>query len=62
MYTRKTKDIFIVQGFYCGAWENLTESESRAEARADYKAYVENEKGVMHRIIKKREKIQEEKI
>lgn len=34
--------LFVVQGLYAHGWEDLTESEDRAEARADAKAYREN--------------------
>lgn len=46
--------LFIVQGFYSQGWEDLTESENRAEARADLKVYRENERGSF-RMIQRRE-------
>lgn len=58
MYKRKTKDIWVVQGFYCGSWEDLTASYNYREARADFKAYRENEIGVAHRMIIRRERIE----
>lgn len=47
--------LFVVQGYYAPyGWEDLTESENRAEARADLKAYRENEPGAF-RMIQRRE-------
>ena len=57
MYIRKTKDIYVVQGYYCGAWEDLTESDVYAEARDDLRAYRENETRVLHRLVKRRERL-----
>ena len=55
-YIRKTKDNYILMGLYCGKWEELASYDNMAEARADKKAYRENERG-SYKIIKKREKI-----
>ena len=60
MYIRKTRDIYVLQGFYCGCWEDLVEYDSRREAREDLQAYNDNETGVLHRIVKRREKINRE--
>lgn len=57
MYIRKTKDVYYLQGFYCGAWEDLFECENRADAREQKKTYDDNEKNVAHRIVKRREAI-----
>lgn len=47
--------LFVVQGYYPPyGWEDLTQSENRAEARADLNAYRENEPGAF-RLIKRRE-------
>lgn len=46
--------LFVVQGFYSYGWEDLTQSESLKEARADLKAYRDNEPGAF-RIIQRRE-------
>lgn len=46
--------LFVVQGFYSQGWEDLTQSENHTEARADLKAYRENEPGAF-RIIQRRE-------
>ena len=46
--------LFILQGFYCYGWEDLTASENYTEIRKDLKAYRENERG-QYRIIKRRE-------
>jgi len=56
-YTRKTKDVFEIQGFYCGAWECVTSEETHKEARQQLKTYRENERGTAFRIKIVREKI-----
>ena len=53
----KTIEIIVVQGHYgYHGWEDLTahDSNQRKEARADLKAYRENEPGVAYRIIRRR--------
>lgn len=57
MYQRKTKDIYIIMGYYGYGWDELATYESRAEAIEDYKLYKENEPQYMHRLIKKRERL-----
>ena len=57
MYIRKTMDVYILQGFYAGMWEDLFECENARDARENLKGYNENEKGTPHRIIKRRVKI-----
>ena len=47
--------LYVVQGCYDGEWGDLTYSENRREARNDLKDYRDNELGVPHRIIKRRE-------
>lgn len=60
-YQRKTRDVWEVQGFYCGEWECLTTEETRSEAVAQKKCYDENERSVPHRIKQVRERIGEVK-
>lgn len=57
-YQRKTRDVWEVQGLYCGEWERLTTEETRSEAVAQKKCYDENEQGVFHRTKKVRERIE----
>ena len=56
---RKNKYVYVwvVQGYYGHGygWEDLTQSESWREAKADLKAYRENESQYQHRLIQKRE-------
>jgi hypothetical protein len=47
--------LFVVQGFYSGQWEDLTQSEKRKEARDDLKAYRDNEPRTPTRVIHRRE-------
>ena len=56
-YTRKTKDIWVVEGDYGYGWEYLTGSETRKEAKNDYEAYLLNEPNASHRLRKTRERI-----
>lgn len=56
MYIRKTKDIFIVEGFYFGEWEEETSENTRKEAIDRLKEYRLNMPEYPHRLIKKREK------
>lgn len=58
-YTRKTRDLFVVQGYY-GAqygWEDVHAEYSRAEARERLKEYRANEPQYAHRLVTKRERI-----
>lgn len=57
-YQRKTRDVWEVQGFYYGEWERLTTEDTRREAYNQKICYDENEWGVPHRIVKKRERIE----
>lgn len=54
-YTRKTKDVFVIQGRYPGpyGWEDECEEETRAEGRAQLKCYRENGSGE-YRLRKRR--------
>ena len=56
-YIRKTEDIYTVQGFYCGAWEDETSETTRREAIERLKEYRANMSQYPHRLIKTREKI-----
>jgi hypothetical protein len=56
-YIRKTRDLFIVEGFYCGAWEHETSESTRREAIERLKEYRANMPEYAHRLIKTREKI-----
>ena len=57
MYTRKTYDIYVIESNYGHGWEDTTASEDRRAARADLKAYRENQPEYAHRLVCKREKI-----
>ena len=46
--------LYVLQGHYLFGWEDLTESENRAEVRANLKEYRENAAGD-YRIIKRTE-------
>ena len=56
-YTRKTRDIWEVQGNYGQGWECVTAEEKFSEARARIREYCENEPQYPHRIKLVREKI-----
>jgi len=58
MYTRKTKDVFEIQGRYAGYWETVTEEDNRKDALAQLKCYDANEPQYPHRIVKRRVKIE----
>lgn len=60
MYKRKTRDIYEVQGYYCGEWEEVTTETTRKAAIEQLHCYNENE-NAPHRIVKKRERIEEKK-
>ena len=47
--------LWIVQGHYGCGWEDLCASENYKEARANLREYQENEPGVAHRKIQRRE-------
>lgn len=48
---------YIVQGFYCGEWEDETEEETRKEGLARLKEYRENMPDVAHRMVWHEEKL-----
>jgi len=49
--------LWIVQGKYPGVhgWEDLSSEETRKDARARLKEYLENEPEYQHRLIRRRE-------
>ncbi len=57
MSARRNKFIYlnVVQGDYGHGWEDLTQSEDRAEARTDLRAYRDNVPEYAHRLIRRRE-------
>ena len=58
-YVRKTRDVYYIQGYYTNEYgfEDVCEAEDYKDAKILKKAYDENEIGVPHRIVKRREKI-----
>jgi len=50
----KEGSVYVLQGKYDTSWEDLVEYTDYKEARADYKAYEENEREYPHRIITRR--------
>lgn len=50
----KYLELYVVQCFYFGKWEDLTQSYSHKEARVDKKAYEENTRTAV-RLITRRE-------
>jgi hypothetical protein len=56
----RTKPEYVVQGNYGYGWEDLTASDNPAEAKADLKAYRENEIGVPHRLVTRRVPVNED--
>ena len=58
-YTRKTRDVYVVQGLYPGpsGWEDVTEENTRTEGRARLREYRENCPEYPHRLIVRRERI-----
>jgi hypothetical protein len=58
-YTRKTRDLFDIEGAYGYGWECVTCEETRKGARERLKEYRENEPGTPFRIRKYREPIAE---
>ncbi len=51
----KYEYLWVVQGNYGQGWEDLTQSESRPESRADLRAYRDNCPEYAHRLIHRRE-------
>lgn len=52
----KTKEVIVLQGNYGYGWDDLVEYETsqQREAKQDLRDYRENEKGVQHRLIRRR--------
>ena len=57
-YIRKTKDVWVIESNYGYGFEETTASDDRREARADLKAYRDNQPEYAHRLVCKRERIQ----
>lgn len=59
-YTRKTRDVFELEGYYQPyGWELLTAEETRTEIRQRRQEYRDNEPGTPLRIRKRRERIEQ---
>lgn len=58
-YQRKTIDCFIVESDYGYGWEETTREESHKMGRLQLACYRENQPQYLHRLIVKREKIEE---
>lgn len=56
---RTTKDVYVIQGNYGQGWEDVVTYDNRQEARDDLKSYKENEPEYSHRLITRREKLNE---
>lgn len=57
MYTRKTKDIYILMSNYGYGWEEELTENTYQEAKEQLKTYRENVKNAQYKIVKKRIKI-----
>ena len=57
MYTRKTKDIYILMSNYGYGWEEELTENTYKEAKEQLKTYRENVKNAQYKIVKKRIKI-----
>ena len=59
-YQRKTRDVYVLQQNwgYGDGWEDIVEYDDLKEARADKKAYLENQPGVPTRVITRRVKLE----
>lgn len=59
-YIRKTRDIFIVQTNYGygHGWEDTAYEETRKAAVQQWRCYKDNQSEYLHRVIKRREKIE----
>jgi len=55
-YIRKTKDVFTIQGFYYGTWEDEASEDNRKQAIQRLKEYRLNMPEYCHRLIKQRER------
>jgi len=60
-YQRKTKDIYVVQGYFSAqyGWENVTAEETWKECKIRLKEYRENDPKHVYRFKRTREKILE---
>lgn len=54
MYTRKTKDVYVLQGNYGCGWESVLEEDKRKDAMERLKEYRENQPQYPLKVIKKR--------
>lgn len=61
-YKRKTKDIWEIQSYYGieYGWEVTNTELTYKDAKRSVKEYRENEPMYSHRIVKRREKIEQE--
>ena len=61
-YQRKTRDIFVLQSNYGyqHGWEDTTYEDTWRAARAQLTCYRENQPEYAHRVIKRRERIDQE--
>ena len=57
MYTRKTKDIYILMSNYGYGWEEELIEDTYKEAKEQLITYRENVKNAQYKIVKKRIKI-----
>jgi hypothetical protein len=60
MYARKTQDLYIVQGLYAGNWEDECAELTRKEAILRLNEYRENAPEYCYKLVKKREKLNNE--
>lgn len=58
---RKTRDVYVLMGNYGYGWDELVTYDNYSDAKADYKIYEENEPENQHKIVRKREPIEESK-
>ena len=56
-YKRKTKDVYTIQGFYCGEWSNECFEYTWKAARETIGEYRDNCRGTSFRIKVTREKL-----
>ena len=57
-YVRKTRDEFEIQSRHANSWDLECAEETYREARNRLREYLLNVPGVLHRIQKKRVKVQ----
>lgn len=58
---RKTRDVYVLMGNYGYGWDELVTYDNYSDAKEDYKTYEENEPEAQHKIVRKREPIEESK-